>query len=391
MAEAPSGRLPVGDGGQGARRQGDPRRPAVHPHAARWPTSTSRSAPGTDIAFLGGLINYILDQRAGFREYVARLHQRRPLIVERGLPGHRGPRRPVLRLRPRDATTTDQATLAVRGHPSGDGRQRRGARRRSARRGGGRGDAHGRRRGRVPAESAARRDAAGSALRLPDPQAALRPLHARDGRARSAACPPEQFLQVCRGAVTANSGRERTTALVYAVGWTQHTVGVAVHPRRRDPPAAARQHRPARRRHHGAARPRQHPGLDRHPDPVQPAARLPADAARRRSTRPRRLRRASTATSRRASGRNADAVHRVSLLKAWWGDAATPDNDFCFDYLPRITATTAPTATVHGHDRRQGQGLLPARPEPGGRLGQRPAAAARHGQPRLAGRARPGR
>ena len=28
----PSGRVPVGDGGQGARRAGDPHRPAVHPH-----------------------------------------------------------------------------------------------------------------------------------------------------------------------------------------------------------------------------------------------------------------------------------------------------------------------------------------------------------------------
>ena len=27
----------------------------------------------------------------------------------------------------------------------------------------------------------------------------------------------------------------------------------------------------------------------------------------------------------------------VSLLKAWWGEAATAENDFCFDYLPRIT------------------------------------------------------
>jgi len=26
----------------------------------------------------------------------------------------------------------------------------------------------------------------------------------------------------------------------------------------------------------------------------------------------------------------------VSMLKAWWGDAATSENDFCFDYLPRI-------------------------------------------------------
>ena len=27
----------------------------------------------------------------------------------------------------------------------------------------------------------------------------------------------------------------------------------------------------------------------------------------------------------------------VSLLKAWWGDAATAENDFAFDYLPRLT------------------------------------------------------
>ena len=36
--------------------------------------------------------------------------------------------------------------------------------------------------------------------------------------------PPEQFLKVCE-AVTKNSGRERTTAWVYSVGWTQHSVG----------------------------------------------------------------------------------------------------------------------------------------------------------------------
>jgi formate dehydrogenase major subunit len=30
-------------------------------------------------------------------------------------------------------------------------------------------------------------------------------------------------------------------------------------------------------------------------------------------------------------------TYTVSLLKAYWGDAATKDNDFCFDYLPRIT------------------------------------------------------
>jgi formate dehydrogenase major subunit len=35
----------------------------------------------------------------------------------------------------------------------------------------------------------------------------------------------EQFLSVAE-ALTRNSGRERTTALCYAVGWTQHSTGV---------------------------------------------------------------------------------------------------------------------------------------------------------------------
>src|SRR5947199_50298 len=37
--------------------------------------------------------------------------------------------------------------------------------------------------------------------------------------------PRDAFEEVCR-AWTENSGRERTTALVYSVGWTQHSVGV---------------------------------------------------------------------------------------------------------------------------------------------------------------------
>src|SRR5205085_8260939 len=30
-------------------------------------------------------------------------------------------------------------------------------------------------------------------------------------------------------------------------------------------------------------------------------------------------------------------AYLTSLLKAWWGDAATAGNDHCFDYLPRLT------------------------------------------------------
>ena len=27
----------------------------------------------------------------------------------------------------------------------------------------------------------------------------------------------------------------------------------------------------------------------------------------------------------------------MSLLKAYWGEHATPENEFCFDYLPQLT------------------------------------------------------
>src|SRR5687768_18577251 len=43
--------------------------------------------------------------------------------------------------------------------------------------------------------------------------------------ARICGCSEEQLLAVAN-ALVENSGRERTTAFCYAVGWTQHTVGV---------------------------------------------------------------------------------------------------------------------------------------------------------------------
>jgi formate dehydrogenase major subunit len=44
---------------------------------------------------------------------------------------------------------------------------------------------------------------------------------------RVTGCPRETFLRVCK-ALTANSGRERTGAFCYAVGWTHHSTGVQI-------------------------------------------------------------------------------------------------------------------------------------------------------------------
>ncbi|NUR97315.1 MAG: molybdopterin-dependent oxidoreductase, partial [Kribbellaceae bacterium] len=44
---------------------------------------------------------------------------------------------------------------------------------------------------------------------------------------------------------------------------------------------------------------------------------------------------------------NMDA-YMVSLLKSYWGDAATAENEYCFDYLPRLTGHHSTYETVVG-------------------------------------------
>ena len=39
-------------------------------------------------------------------------------------------------------------------------------------------------------------------------------------------------------------------------------------------------------------------------------------------------------------------AYLVSLLKAWWGDAATAENDYCFDHLPRINGDHSAYQTI---------------------------------------------
>ena len=51
---AAPGRLPVGDGGQGARREGHPRRPALHAHERDGRPARPDPRRARDIAFLGG-------------------------------------------------------------------------------------------------------------------------------------------------------------------------------------------------------------------------------------------------------------------------------------------------------------------------------------------------
>jgi formate dehydrogenase major subunit len=147
--------------------------------------------------------------------------------------------------------------------------------------------------------------------------------------------PREQFLQVCE-AWTANSGRERTAAVVYAVGWTQHSVGVQyIRTAAIIQLLLGNMGRPgggimAMRGHTSIQGSTDIPTLfNLLPGYLQmPSASVHQDLTTW----------IETLRGRRQKGfwRNADA-YAISLLKEYWGDAATADNDYCFDYLPRLT------------------------------------------------------
>ena len=188
--------------------------------------------------------------------------------------------------------------------------------------------------------------------------------------------PPERSSQVCE-AVTANSGRDRTTGWVYSVGWTHHSVGRAVHPRLGHHPAAAGQHGPSRRRHPGAARSRQHPGLDRHPDPVQPAARATCRCPRRASTTPC----ATTSTASASPGMKGFWRRRRRLrgqpAQGLLGRRGHGGERLLLRLPARLTGDHGTYQTVMDMLDGKVEGYFLLRPEPGRRLGARADAAAR--------------
>jgi formate dehydrogenase major subunit len=144
-------------------------------------------------------------------------------------------------------------------------------------------------------------------------------------------CSEEEFLAVAR-ALRENSGRERTAAIVYAVGWTQHTVGVQnVRAASIIQMLLGNMGRPGG----GIMAMRGHANIQGSTDIPTLYNILPGYIP---------MPSPSVGSSLEAFVDNSPDTgawgnlrnYAVSLLKAWWGDAATDANGYCFDYLPRI-------------------------------------------------------
>jgi formate dehydrogenase major subunit len=188
----------------------------------------------------------------------------------------------------------------------------------------------------------------------------------------AAACgvPTEQFLRVCE-AVTANSGRERTTSWVYSVGWTHHTVGVQyIRGCAIIQLLLGNMGRPGG----GIMALRGHASIQGSTDiptlfNLLPGY-LPMPKAGEHDTLDDYV---ATITSPAQKGFWAEArKFTISLLKSYYGEAATPENDFCFDHLPRLTGNHGTYTTVMDmiEDKVEGYFLL----------GQNPAVGSAHGK-----------
>jgi formate dehydrogenase major subunit len=153
----------------------------------------------------------------------------------------------------------------------------------------------------------------------------------------------------------ANSGRDRTTAFAYAVGWTQHTVGVQY-----IRTAAILQTllgnigRPGG----GILALRGHASIQGSTDIPTLFNLLPGYIPMPYAHEHESLADFITADAGVRGFWGNMKSYTVSLLKAWWGDAATADNDYCFDYLPRLTGNHSTYHTVMEQVDRAGGGYF---------------------------------
>jgi formate dehydrogenase major subunit len=325
---------------------------------------------GADIAFLGGVVNYILSNEKDFREYVLAYTNASMLVGEDfqdtedlgGLFSGYDP----------ETASYDRTSWAYQGHQEhGRDEGESHADRETA--AGLQHESHG-----APLPGGVPRDPT-----LRHPRCVYQVLKRHYARytpelvERVCGVPPEKFLEVCR-AWTQNSGRERTTALVYSVGWTQHTVGVQyIRTGAIIQLLLGNMGRPGG----GVMALRGHASIQGSTDiptlfnllpgylPMPHVAQHPTfrewiDAIRHPGQK----------------GFWADAeAYAVSLLKAYFGAAATAGNDWGYDWLPRLTGD-------HG-TYQQVLDMIDGKIKGYFLLGQNPAVGSAHGKAQRLGMA----
>ena len=374
MAECHPVGFQLGDGGQGARRDDHPRRPALHPHQRRG--RHPRADP------------------AGQRHRLPRRHH----------PLHPGERARTSRSTSSTTPTRRSSCARTSATPriwtacSAAGARRTASTTSTP--------------GSTRAPGPSPRRGTSTCRRTPPPGPMLRTsvrrrsrnatrrcsIRAACSRSSSATSPatrrrwwseicgvPRPLFQKVAETLFRNSGRERTAAFCYAVGWTQHSVGVQY-----IRTAAIIQlllgniGRPGG----GIMALRGHASIQGSTDIPTLYNLLPGYLPMPTTAHGATLTRYLEGNTSPSGWWSEFPKYVVSLLKAWFGDAATKQNDYLWGSLP--AAHRRPLAHDHGgrHGGREGQGLLRHGREPGGGLNERRAAAQGAAQAEVAGGAR---
>jgi len=293
---------------------------------------------GADIAFLGGIVHYVLSRGLEFREYVMAFTNAAEIVGEdfvdtEDLDG-------VFSGYDESTRTYDPKSWAYQDAADEDGDLPgtggdAGEPVRAEDDGTDVGPGPAGKDGKVKAPHAAARDET-----LQDPRCVFQVLKRHYARytpemvAEVSGCPVGVFEKVCE-AVTANSGRDRTTAWVYSVGWTHHTT-------------ASQYIRTAAilqlllgnigRPGGGILALRGHASIQGSTDIPTLFNLLPGYLPMPKAAQPDGL----DAYVEEIIGNGQKGflsgarAYTVSLLKSWYGAAATPDNDFGFSWLPRV-------------------------------------------------------
>jgi formate dehydrogenase major subunit len=283
---------------------------------------------GADIAFLGGVVNYILSNEKDFREYVLAYTNAAMLVSDdfrdtEDLDG-------LFSGYNAETATYDQSSWMYAGHEQhGGAAQEAHADRETA--AAQQHESHG-----APIPGDLPRDET-----LQDPRCVYQILKRHYSRytpevvERLCGVPEKTFLEVCE-AWTKNSGRERTTSLVYSVGWTQHSVGVQyIRTGAIIQLLLGNMGRPGG----GVLALRGHASIQGSTDIPTLFNLLPGYLPMPHHEKHETF--GQWVDDIRHPGQkgfwsNAES-YAVSLLKAYFGEAATADNDWGFGWLPRLT------------------------------------------------------
>jgi formate dehydrogenase major subunit len=289
---------------------------------------------GTDIAFLGGLVNWVLTHGREFREYVVNYTNAPVIIDERYIDAEDG-----------DGLFSGWDPQAGKYDPSSwqyEGMRvaaASGVREQPAHDP----DQHGAMGAPLETERQPRVDPT-----LADPRCVFQILKRHFARyspelVERVCGVPEALLEEVARTLADNSGRERTSAFCYAVGWTQHSVGVQY-----IRTAAILQlllgniGRPGG----GILALRGHASIQGSTDIPTLFNLLPGYIPMPHAEAYSGLADFVDRNAAKSGAWGSMDAYTVSLLKAWWGDAASADNDYRFDWLPRISGDHSAIATA---------------------------------------------